>query len=66
MSAPERYWSVTVTLNGEELVTIEPNWLSGRDIGPAEEEAIRSAAYHLLGFIGDPAGYHGPDVQDSL
>lgn len=47
-------WSVSVELNGENVVTIEPDCLSGRKIGPAEEDAIRSAACHLLAFLGDP------------
>jgi len=50
-------WSVTVSVDGEEIVTIGRTWLSGKEIGPAEEEAIRTAARHLLSFIGDPV--HG-------
>jgi hypothetical protein len=46
------HWSVTVRLNGDDIVTIESNFLSGREIGPDEEEAIRTAAHHLLGFVG--------------
>ena len=57
------HWSVTVRANGEEVVTIESNCLSGRDIGPLEEEAIRTSAAHLLSFVGYPhtpeAGAHG-------
>ena len=49
------YWSVTVSLDGEEVVTIEPNMLGGRDIGPAEEQAIRTSCQHLLSFIGESA-----------
>jgi hypothetical protein len=46
------HWSVTVERNGEQIVAIESNCLSGRDISPADEEAIRIAARHLLAFIG--------------
>lgn len=46
--------SVTVYRNGESVVTIETNCLSGRDISQADEEAIRWAAHNLLGFIGEP------------
>ncbi len=51
----ERYWSVTVRLNGDEIVTIEPRMLAGKELGPREETAIRTAAEHLLSFIGDRA-----------
>lgn len=47
-------WSVSVELNGENVVTIEPNYLSGRSLVPAEKDAIRNAAYYLLAFLGDP------------
>jgi len=49
------HWSVTVRRNGEEVVTIESNMLSGREISSGDEEAIRTAALHLLAFIGDGA-----------
>jgi hypothetical protein len=48
----ENYWSVTVSLNGEEVVTIEPSMLSGKDIGDPELEAIRESAFNLLAFAG--------------
>jgi hypothetical protein len=47
------HWAVTVWRNGEEVVTIEQACLSGREIGPADEDCIRIAAQHLMGFIGD-------------
>lgn len=47
------HFSVTVRRNGEEIVTIETNSLSGREISPADEETIRTAAINLLGFIGE-------------
>jgi hypothetical protein len=46
------HWAVTVECNGEKIVTIESNCLSGRDISPDDEEVIRTAAEHLLSFIG--------------
>lgn len=49
------HWSVTVKRNGEQIVTIESNSLSGREIGPEDEKTIRTAARHLLAFIGDRA-----------
>lgn len=49
------HWAVTVSRNGEEIVTIESECLAGREISEADEEAIRTAAHHLLAFIGDGA-----------
>jgi len=50
-----RHWSVTVTRNGENLVTIESNCLSGKsEFTDAEAETIRDAARHLKAFIGEP------------
>lgn len=46
-------WSVTVERNGEQVVTIASNHLSGRDITPADAELIQRAARHLLSFLGD-------------
>lgn len=46
------HWAVTVWRNGEEVVTIESSCLSGREISEADEKAIRIAALHLLGFVG--------------
>jgi hypothetical protein len=49
------YWSVTVRLDGYDVVTIEPSMLTGREPSPQDEAAIRLAAHALLAFIGDPA-----------
>lgn len=54
----ENYWSVTVSLNGEPVVTIEPGMLSGKDIGDPELEAIRTSALQLLAFAGIPVTEH--------
>ena len=48
----EENWSVTVSVNGDPIVTIEPRCLSGVD--HPDEAAIRAAAHSLLAFIGDP------------
>ncbi len=49
------HWSVTVERNGENLVTIETNCLSGKpDFTEAEAQAIRDASETLLAFIGRP------------
>ena len=47
------HWSVIVSRDGEDVVCIESNSLSGREISGEDEAAIRVAAYSLLGFIGE-------------
>jgi len=47
-------WSVRVERKGELVVSMEPGGLCGRDLSKDDEEAIRTAAHHLLAFIGDP------------
>ena len=49
-----KHWAVTVSMNGEELVTIETNSLSGKpDFTDEEAQVIRDAARHLEAFMGD-------------
>lgn len=57
----DKHWSVTVSRHGEEIVTIEPDCLSGRDCTPEDEAAIRVAACTLLGFIGSAGASHDGD-----
>jgi len=45
---------VSVETSGDLIVAIETNMLAGREISKADEVAIRTAAHHLLAFIGDP------------
>lgn len=47
------HWAVTVYRNGEEVVTIGSNCLSGREISDEDERVIGIAARSLLGFIGE-------------
>lgn len=54
MTDKDKHWSVTVCADGDEIVTIESNCLSGRQISPEDEETIRKAAHHLLAFAGNP------------
>lgn len=49
---PTDHWAVTVHRNGEAVVTIESNCLSGREIDAEDERVIEMAARNLLGFIG--------------
>ena len=47
-------YSVTVSKNGEPILTIEREMLSGAELSAEDEEAIRDAAEHLLAFVGSP------------
>jgi hypothetical protein len=49
-------WAVSVSLNGETLVTIANDYVSGKpEFTDAEEQVIRDAARHLEAFIGSDA-----------
>lgn len=48
------HWRVSVETSGDQIVAIEPEMLAGREISEADEDAIRTAAHHLLAFINDP------------
>jgi hypothetical protein len=55
MERLKAHWSVNVSMNGESLVTIESNCLSGKpEFTEAEAQVIRDAATHLKAFIGEP------------
>ncbi len=49
---PTQHWAVAVERNGETVLNIASNFLSGRDLGPEDKATIRTAAEHLLAFIG--------------
>jgi hypothetical protein len=49
-----KHWGVSVDTSGDLIVRIETECLAGREISEADEDAIRTAAHHLLAFIGDP------------
>lgn len=50
-----RHWSVSVERDGENILTIESNCLSGRELSDEDEECIRNCARHLLSFVGEVA-----------
>jgi hypothetical protein len=54
-SVTHSHWRVSVETSGEQIVAIETEMLAGREISEADEDAIRTAAHHLLAFIGDPS-----------
>lgn len=52
VSMPQ-YWSVRVTKNGSDLISIGSDWLSGNSVLEAQDEqTILGAAQHLLSFVG--------------
>jgi hypothetical protein len=48
-----QHWGVDVRINGERVLTIESNCLSGIDNISDYAETVRECAHHLLGFIGE-------------
>ena len=50
------HWSVTVSVDGDEVVTIESNSLSGVENVSDYREQIVAAADHLIAFIGREDG----------
>ncbi len=53
-SQPQQHWSVTVSRNGENILTTESNCLSGRNLSDEDEACIRNCVQHLLSFVGEP------------
>lgn len=51
-NSPEKFYRVEVHDHDGLIVAIEPRSLTGRNIGPVEDEAIRCAIRELRGFIG--------------
>lgn len=59
------YWSVTISIDGDRVLTIEPGMLAGiPDIDKYGDE-VRTAAEHLLAFIGpaEPEPYDFPPAD---
>jgi hypothetical protein len=46
------HWRVVVSINGEEVLAIEPEMLAGIPDIDKYDDAIRTAAMHLISFIG--------------
>jgi len=51
------YVSVTVSVDGQEILTLEPNMLSGADMDDANIAAVKEAAAHLASFAGGKASF---------
>lgn len=47
-----QHWGVDVRIDGERVLTIESNSLSGIDNIDKYKETVKECAYHLLSFIG--------------
>lgn len=62
-----RHWSVTVTVEGMDVVTIESNCLSGLENVTDFRPEIIEAAENLLAFIGtgEEAGFEFDDMQNA-
>lgn len=46
------HWRVEVYADGERILAVEPEMVSGADITDDYADTIRHCAAHLLGFIG--------------
>ncbi len=57
----EKTWAVTVTVDGEEVLTIEHNFLSGIPNIDDHADEVRTCAAHLLAFIGP-----GPEPDETV
>jgi hypothetical protein len=57
---PQRvnFWAVTVSMNGETLLTIDTDMSGKSNLSETEMGVIRKAGEHLLGFAG--SGEHAP------
>lgn len=56
-------WAVTVERNGEEIVTVASNHLSGRQMSDEDVRIVKVAAVHLASFIGLPQAAAAVDPQ---
>jgi hypothetical protein len=64
MSAPQ-HWAVSVAVDGEHVLTIESNCLSGVGNIDEHEGAIETAARHLLSFIGRSESFIAHAARDA-
>jgi len=61
-----QHWGVTVSVNGNDILTIESNCLSGVHDIHRYEDTIRQAAQNLLGFIGGGSSFLPDDAETPL
>jgi hypothetical protein len=60
------HWSVAVNRNGENILTIESNCLSGKDLTLEDQETIRQCARHLVAFVGAAEALAGQEEAPHL
>jgi hypothetical protein len=59
----DKYWRVTVVLEGNELVNIESQMLSGKaDLSVEELDIIRNCGEHLIAFAHYDTSYEEGDL----
>lgn len=59
------YWSVTLSINGEAVLTIEPHMLAGIPDIDKYADQVRQAGQHLVGFAG-PEDFHDTFLEDLI
>lgn len=59
------YWSVTVSINGEPILTLEPHMLAGIPDIDRYTDQVREAGQHLVAFAG-PENYHDTFLEGLL
>ena len=64
-SVEKPYWSVTVSINGEPVLTIEPHMLAGIPDIDQYADQVREAGQHLVAFAG-PENYHDTFLEGLL
>jgi hypothetical protein len=47
-----KHWAVTILVDGDQILNIESNFLSGKELTKEDEKIIRIAAEHLIAFVG--------------
>jgi len=58
-----QHWAVTVERNGQKVVTLSSNHLSGRDLSEQDLDVIRLAGENLLAFAGKNIKAEGRNVD---
>ena len=53
LTQPSRPWSVTVTIDGEPVLTIAHCYVSGRELSTRDLATIRKAGEQLVAFVGE-------------
>lgn len=68
MPAMPETWHVVAHVHGEPILSIGYDWLSGKELDEAEEQAVIGMAQHLLAFVGyglPPSTFSPDDESDA-